>query len=94
MSFVSGSSNPFSDREDQEWRERYTRISKILKALDEELLEEVNLRVNDLIVEYFGDFPAIKLLLDEGIRTQEIYPILIPVTEDVLRELDIDYDQD
>jgi hypothetical protein len=79
----------WSSKEHNEWLIRYENIQKIILDLSHDTLVEVNTKITNILVDYFADFPVIEIMLNSGTMYREAYPILIPVTEDVLTEMDL-----
>lgn len=79
----------WSSKEHDEWLIRYENIQKIILDLSAETLVEVNTKITNILIDYFADFPVIEIMLNSGTMYREAYPILIPVTEDVLTEMDL-----
>lgn len=77
----------FSNQEFREWIIRHDKIRIIVSTMTDQQLLECNYLITQILVDYFADFPAIKVILDGNKPIKHTYPILIPVTEDVLRQM-------
>lgn len=77
----------FSYQEENEWRKRHSKVKDVIKTLDDELVAYVNKLIVDILYDYFGDFPGVQKVLEGDHCPKETLPIIIFVTEDVLKDM-------
>lgn len=79
----------FSKLEQNEWSKRQSNIREIIAKLDFEMVLEVNAKVTMILIDYFADYPVVDELLTNKNYSVETLPFIIPITEDVLKEMDL-----